>query len=546
MNRKNTPLVPIFNCKKRTREAIIAEEGENYTSPSDFVHSDHCRPSTGDSHIDAPQNIGYDHNNQMAPYSYQKNKTWENEQNFQCQSSQSEGMKNNSRFQYQHSSTQMNRGRERNFNQNSYSQTRNSQRSNMDLIPPNPPNPKTAKYTASQRSAGAGNSQHNRPPGGGQGPDNRVGYRGQGTDNRGGYRQNASNSKGHGRGISDTQNNMHPNATSSSSYQKQSQNQWEKSKQWNSGSNQGSSSSNQWNNRSNQWNSGSNQLNSQRNSGSKQRSSGSNQWNSGSKQLNDGNSQWNRCSGNFDFRNRAGSAETGFLSGNQSWSQSKIVGQRQSGNQWGRDGQMQPAVDMSGSACNVDRRYAPIASSFQIPDATGDGVPLHSVSGDSWHKNVWTTQQQGIERTQSTKAPNTAETKPDQKPALDRSLRVITTDLAGIQNWEHLRGMFTFLFEIFAQVNSATVKVPEVDAKRFSVKEYNTSMDCIFYEIDHSLPKLTGGKIYRIVGSYDSHQNLIKCVSIREANQEEHVAHQKNVEVCAEYKLKLSSLVREQ
>lgn len=51
---------------------------------------------------------------------------------------------------------------------------------------------------------------------------------------------------------------------------------------------------------------------------------------------------------------------------------------------------------------------------------------------------------------------------------------------------------------------------------------------------------------FRIVGSYDSQQNLIKCVAIREALQNEYAAHQQNVQKCAEYKLKLSNMVREQ
>uniref|UniRef100_A0A8W8LN12 CST complex subunit TEN1 n=1 Tax=Magallana gigas TaxID=29159 RepID=A0A8W8LN12_MAGGI len=103
-----------------------------------------------------------------------------------------------------------------------------------------------------------------------------------------------------------------------------------------------------------------------------------------------------------------------------------------------------------------------------------------------------------------------------------------------------------FLELILAQVNSATVKVPDIDAKKFNIKEGAASMDCIFYEIDHSLPKLTRGKLYRIVGSFDSHQNVIKCVSVREALPEEYTTHQTCVQRCAQYKLELSNLVREQ
>lgn len=32
-------------------------------------------------------------------------------------------------------------------------------------------------------------------------------------------------------------------------------------------------------------------------------------------------------------------------------------------------------------------------------------------------------------------------------------------------------------------MNSATVKVPDTDAKKFNIKEGAASMDCIFYEI---------------------------------------------------------------
>lgn len=38
---------------------------------------------------------------------------------------------------------------------------------------------------------------------------------------------------------------------------------------------------------------------------------------------------------------------------------------------------------------------------------------------------------------------------------MDRSLRIIATDLGGIKNWEHLRGMLSFLFEIYGMHNAA-------------------------------------------------------------------------------------------
>ena len=40
-----------------------------------------------------------------------------------------------------------------------------------------------------------------------------------------------------------------------------------------------------------------------------------------------------------------------------------------------------------------------------------------------------------------------------------------------------------YIFLLSAQVNSATVKVPDTDGKKFNIKEGSISMDCIFYEI---------------------------------------------------------------
>lgn len=61
-------------------------------------------------------------------------------------------------------------GRVNNSNPSSYSQPRNNQRgtgtSNMELIPPNTPNPKAARYSVNQKSVGTeGQSQYPRPSG---------------------------------------------------------------------------------------------------------------------------------------------------------------------------------------------------------------------------------------------------------------------------------------------------------------------------------------------------------------------------------------------
>ncbi|XP_048743716.2 uncharacterized protein LOC125657108 isoform X2 [Ostrea edulis] len=530
-NRKTTPLMPIFNHKKRTREALIAEPGDSNNDTSQYME---CRTgrqmyqSTPDSFDSKTwgkdesfrgqqQNSGTWGNdpsfrghrqqnsgtwgNDPIFHGQQNSGTWGNDESFRGQQNsgtwgndpifhgqqnsgtwgndpsfhgqqQNSGNHSNSRFQQHQSSGAIpQRGGDSNLNQHSLRQSRNTQRPSMELIPPNPPNPKSARYSLNQQSADAGNN-YKRPLGMSQG---------RGTVNRGErVQQNTYSTSGRGRGNLNFKNTPSANVSRSSSggrmYQNRDQTSWGHGDEWNRGGSHG------------------------------------------------------------DYRERTGRMDSQVYDGDESSYQRVDSG-------W-----VHPDVGASGSVTNMDRRYAPIVSSFQIPSASGDGsVPDSIPDRDTWYQSVWAQQQQGNQAEPlKVNKPSKTETKPVQKPALDRSLRIVATDLGGIKNWDHLRGSLSFLFEIFVQVNSATSKIPETDAKKFCIKEDSVTMDCIFYEIDHSLPKLTRGKIYRIIGSYDSNQDWIKCSSIREATQSEHAAHQKNVQICAQYKLKLSSVVREQ
>ncbi|XP_078341915.1 uncharacterized protein LOC111110369 [Crassostrea virginica] len=503
MNRK-APLLPIFNCKKRSREAVIAEPQENIAASSFDVN--HLENSSN--------NAGFPVGNMYDKQMYDSSELVPSV-NTQWSSGQlqiDQRMNNsNSRFQFQqrlpnqHEQMQGRSTASRQSINTSFSnQARIKQRSNsMELIPPNPSNPKSARYSAGQRSViTGGQGQSTRPSGrGNQG----WGTRGS-VSNTGRQNQTLVNNSGYGR------NNEILNQTSrASALGDGNRNSYKpgsatvSNNQWYSYNPASATVSNH-------------QLNTYNPSSATE---SSRQWNSG-------NGNGYTTQGGGGSMNIIGSG--GAL---DSW------------NQWENDRQKQPSADRTGPAPVMDRRYAPIASSFQMPNATGEGWGPTNTNKGHESKTEWHPQAQ-VNKADPPKTATQSKPEPVQKPSLDRTLRIISTDLAGIKNWEHLRGTLTFLFEIYAQVNSATVKVPDTDGKKFNIKEGSISMDCIFYEIDHSLPKLTRGKLYRIVGSYDSQQNLIKCVAIREALQNEYAAHQQNVQKCAEYKLKLSNMVREQ
>ena len=205
-------------------------------------------------------------------------------------------------------------------------QARIKQRSNsMELIPPNPSNPKSARYSAGQRSVITGaQGQSTRPSGrGNQG----WGTRGS-VSNTGRQNQTLVNNSGYGR------NNEIVNQTSrASALGDGNRNSFKpgsatvSNNQWYSNNPASATVSNH-------------QLNTCNPSSATE---SSRQWNSGN-----GNGYTTQGGGGGSM-NIIGSG--GAL---DSW------------NQWENDRQKQPSTDRTGPAPVIDRRYAPIASSFQV------------------------------------------------------------------------------------------------------------------------------------------------------------------------------------
>ncbi|KAK6190728.1 hypothetical protein SNE40_002528 [Patella caerulea] len=104
---------------------------------------------------------------------------------------------------------------------------------------------------------------------------------------------------------------------------------------------------------------------------------------------------------------------------------------------------------------------------------------------------------------------------------IDKSLKLITTDIEGVKRWSHVKTNFTLLFEIFGMVDSAVLMNAQGTAKEFILNDGSTSIQCLFYEIDRELQRLVRGQWHRCVGSLQTRSGKMKCVAIRPASTEE-------------------------
>ncbi|KAJ8342868.1 hypothetical protein SKAU_G00327960 [Synaphobranchus kaupii] len=100
------------------------------------------------------------------------------------------------------------------------------------------------------------------------------------------------------------------------------------------------------------------------------------------------------------------------------------------------------------------------------------------------------------------------------KPAMDNSLRVLTTVIVGMKHWSQYKDRVAFLFEVFATLDSA-VTVGNHGAKSFLLRDGQDVVHCVFYETDRDLPRLIRGQVHRCVGNYDRGRDLFTCVSVR-------------------------------
>ncbi|XP_061106004.1 spermatogenesis-associated protein 22 isoform X1 [Conger conger] len=114
------------------------------------------------------------------------------------------------------------------------------------------------------------------------------------------------------------------------------------------------------------------------------------------------------------------------------------------------------------------------------------------------------------------------------KPAVDNSLRILTTAIGGVKHWSQYKDRAAFLFEVFATLDSA-VTVGSHGAKSFLLRDGKDVVHCVFYETDRELPRLIRGQVHRCVGNYDRGRDLLTCVSVRPASSSEQRNAQESV-----------------
>ncbi|KAM6910936.1 spermatogenesis-associated protein 22 isoform 2-T5 [Lycodopsis pacificus] len=100
------------------------------------------------------------------------------------------------------------------------------------------------------------------------------------------------------------------------------------------------------------------------------------------------------------------------------------------------------------------------------------------------------------------------------KPAVENSLRILTSVIDGMRHWSQFKDKVPYLFEIFATLDSA-VTLGRDGAKNFLMRDGKEVVSCVFYENEQELPRLIRGQVHRCVGNYDRSRDVLMCVSVR-------------------------------
>ncbi|XP_068585615.1 spermatogenesis-associated protein 22 isoform X2 [Cebidichthys violaceus] len=100
------------------------------------------------------------------------------------------------------------------------------------------------------------------------------------------------------------------------------------------------------------------------------------------------------------------------------------------------------------------------------------------------------------------------------KPAVENSLRILTSVIDGMRHWSQFKDKVPYLFEIFATLDSA-VTLGRHGAKNFLMRDRKEVVSCVFYENEQELPCLIRGQVHRCVGNYDRSRDILMCVSVR-------------------------------
>ncbi|KAK3596307.1 hypothetical protein CHS0354_014792 [Potamilus streckersoni] len=133
----------------------------------------------------------------------------------------------------------------------------------------------------------------------------------------------------------------------------------------------------------------------------------------------------------------------------------------------------------------------------------------------------------------------------EEKISLNKDLHVITTTIAGVKKWNKYKEQVQLIFEVYGVVDSALVKDSSGMTKEFLLRDEQDSMQCIFYEIDRSIPRLTRGQWHRLLGNFNERCQKFHCVSVRATDQEERILGKRLVAVSSKTMETIAKTLRE-
>eukprot|EP00057_Strongylocentrotus_purpuratus_P002321 XP_003724282.2 PREDICTED: spermatogenesis-associated protein 22 isoform X1 [Strongylocentrotus purpuratus] len=117
--------------------------------------------------------------------------------------------------------------------------------------------------------------------------------------------------------------------------------------------------------------------------------------------------------------------------------------------------------------------------------------------------------------------------------SVDKSMKMLTVSIEELRYWTVSRDtQGQLFFELFGILNSAVCSNDTGMAKKFTLKDGNHTLQCIFYETDRPLGPLTRGQCLRSVGNILAKEGVFRCVSVRPATLPEQKVMRSMVAAC--------------
>ncbi|XP_036369035.1 spermatogenesis-associated protein 22-like [Octopus sinensis] len=99
---------------------------------------------------------------------------------------------------------------------------------------------------------------------------------------------------------------------------------------------------------------------------------------------------------------------------------------------------------------------------------------------------------------------------------------IFTTFIKELKNnYSKYKEKFHIICEVYGVLDSAVLPDRNLSGRQFLLRDNSDSIECVFYEIDRMLPRLTRGHWLRCVGMIDNKTKRLHCISIRPATVEE-------------------------